>query len=115
MGHDHQPNRDEDAEQDIARVLDAERRAGEAITRCERQAASLIDAARDRARGIQTRTDARMSRLRTQIERQTSEHTAQWQERARALQARENDPDPRARHLPDAIARIAAALTGSES
>lgn len=110
-----QPNRDEDTEQDISRVLEAEQRARQAIARCEQQAAALIATARDRARRIQARTDARTSALRTRMERRCAEHAANWREQARVLHARENDPDPRADGLAAAIARLAAALTGEES
>jgi vacuolar-type H+-ATPase subunit H len=109
-----QPNRDEDTEQDISRVLEAEQRARQAIARCEQDAVALIAAARDRARQIQARTDARMSLLRSQIEQQSTEHATTWREQARILHARENDPDPRASALADALARLAAALTGGE-
>jgi len=114
MTHVREANREDDAEKDIAHVLDAEQRAREAIARCTQEAAALIADARDRARQIQARTDARMSRLRTRIERQAVDETAVWRERARELHARENDPDPRASRLAAAIARLAAALTGEE-
>lgn len=110
-----QPNRDEDTERDISQVLDAEHRARQAIARCEQDAAALIAAARDRARHLQARTDARTSLLRTQIERQSVEHAATWRERARILQAHENEPDPRANALADAITRLAASLTSEKS
>lgn len=111
-----QSNRDEDSGQDIARVLDAEQRARQAIARCEQDAAELIAAARDRARHLQTRTDERMSQLRIRIERHCVEHAATWRERARILHTRENEPDPRANDLAEVIAQLAATLTmGEES
>jgi|GEM_PF-1436190 len=52
-----------ESEEAINEVLLAERRAREAISRCEAEAAEQLDAARRQARHIAERTSARISRL----------------------------------------------------
>ena len=52
-----------DTEQAMSRVLEAERDAHAAVAECEARAAALIDAAQQQARRIHARTDARVSQV----------------------------------------------------
>jgi len=52
-----------DTEQAMNRVLEAEREAHAAITECAARAAALIDAAQQQARRVHARTDTRISQV----------------------------------------------------
>lgn len=102
----------ERAAEAINEVLEAERRAREAVGRCEADAASLVVAARERARRIQERTDGRISRMRTRCEREVAARVARLHGDAEAVRATPPGEDARAGGLSRALARLAARLTG---
>ena len=95
----------------IARILEAECAAREAIAQAERNASASVEAARADAQGVSTRAEARVRRAGDAYERET----------AARLTAIADDPteagDQRAStfdeaHLADAVAALAARLTG---
>lgn len=102
----------DEAEQAVARVLDAERGARDEVARCERQAARLVAEARQRVAGLHERTGARIERLRERMaltaERRLSGLRAEQEELA--LEPR---PDAATlERLDAAIALLAAEIAG---
>lgn len=99
-------------EQEIGEVLEAERRAVEAVARCQREAEEIVAAARAAARDIGARTDRRVSRLRGRLEQRLQDELARIRAQADEVRSRPVGQDPRAAHLQAAIVRFAARLTG---
>ncbi len=58
------PDQQAEVERAIARVLQTEREADEAVARCKGECAELLAASRERARGIHTRAERRIAALR---------------------------------------------------
>ena len=96
----------------INQVLEAERATRESIARAQAQAAEFIVAAREKARRINERTDARVSNLRAACQRRILQRTTELQCATEALQCTPFEQDERYQRLADAVARLAAALTG---
>lgn len=102
-------------DQQIDVLLQAERQAREAVADCQRQAESLVEGARGRAREIQERTDRRITCLHTECSRATDERVQRLQQEDAHTQERLTLEDEAvARTLDPAIARLAARLTGGE-
>jgi hypothetical protein len=107
------PSPERAAEAAIAQVLAAERAGREAIASAHVEAAHIGEQARAQARALAERTQRRMRRLRAAFERRTDAEVAALQTQADALAApHELDSDEAAR-VDDAVARLAAQLTGS--
>lgn len=95
-------------------VLEAEGAARESIARCEQEAARTVEHARRRARRIAQRADSLISAIRisykTRIARQLAELRGRAESRDGAL-----DPDGTGRlRIVQAVAQLAARLTGGE-
>jgi type I site-specific restriction endonuclease len=104
----------ENAEEAINRVLEAEQRAREHIARCEAQAGEELDAVREQARRIGARTDARIGKLRTRCEQQVAEQVARFKASAEAVRNQPLTEDTRTQRQADAVRSLAARLTGGE-
>jgi hypothetical protein len=100
------------AEEAINRVLEAEQRARERIAQCEVQAGQELDAVREQARRIDTRTDARIGGLRMRCEQQVAAQVAQLKASAAAARAQPLTGDARSLRLADAVRSLAAKLAG---
>lgn len=75
--------------QPIERVLAEERRAKEAIARCEQEAQALVAQARERARRILERADARISALHATCSLTTAQRLAAF---ATAIEELKGEP-----------------------
>lgn len=96
----------------ISRVLEAERQAHERVARCEAEAAAHVETARTRVRRVVERTDARVSALRTRVERQVAERVTALRAEAEGIRGQPPEEDVRQAQLEAAVARLAARLTG---
>jgi len=96
----------------IREVLAAEQAAAEALRRCHEEARLLLEAARARARGIETTAEARVHRVHQIRERAVVE----WRERAvvqcQVLYDRPADPDREAALVTAAVDAVAEGLFG---
>lgn len=102
-------------DQQIDTLLQAERRAHEAVAACQAQAESLVEEARRRAREIQERTDQRITRLHTECSRATDERVERLrQEDAHTENGLTLEDKAVSRALDQAVERVAALLTGGE-
>lgn len=106
---------EDSAEAAINRVLAAERRARDNIAHCEVEAAAQVTAARSRAKRVAERADARMSQLRTRIERRTADDVSALRAQAADIRRLPVAPDADPQRLEEAAARLAARLTGGSS
>ncbi len=106
---------EDSAEAAINRVLAAERRARDNIARCEVEAAAQVTAARSRAKRVAERTDARMSRLRTRVERRTADDVTALRAQAADIRRQPVAPETDPQRLEEAAARLATRLTGGPS
>jgi hypothetical protein len=106
---------EDDSEQAINRVLEAERAAGEMRSRCQNEAMASLEAARSRARHIHERADARIARVRAACEAHAAARVAELERAAQELLALPADEDERHARLEPAVDRLAAALTGEGS
>jgi len=102
-----------EVEEAIARILQAERDAREAVGRCEAQAAARVAAAREQAAAIDARADRRIAALRARIDAAVDRRVAE-------LDASDPKAGPATGHDPAAdelFSRAAAAalreLTGA--
>ena len=97
----------------IARVLDAEHKARDAVRDAEAEAAAMIELARASARALAERTERRIRGVRAAFEARTSETVARDRRRGRRRgRAHELTAADLAR-LDAAVAALAALLTGS--
>jgi hypothetical protein len=94
---------DDAVEAAIARVLDAEHRAHDAITGAQEAAAAMIDASRAAARSLAERTERRIGTIRATFERHATAAVA-------ALDATGHDAEARHDLTPQDEARLAAAV-----
>jgi vacuolar-type H+-ATPase subunit H len=98
----------------IHQVLEAERAARERIEGARQEAVGLIADARREARRIQERTDARVIRLRAACQRRVAQRAAELERAAQDMQSIPVQQDERYARLDEAVARLAAALTGGD-
>ena len=104
---------DEAVEAAIARVLDAEHDAHDAVRAAERTAAAMAEAARAAARALAERTERRIRGVRAAFEARTAAEVAALDAAAAEAGARHDlTPDELAR-LDVAVATLAARLTGA--
>jgi RPA family protein len=95
----------------MARVLDAERQAREAVEAAQAEAAHIAEAARAAQRQLAERTRARMARVREAFARAVQAELDRIDAEARALPAHD-EPDARdLARLDRAVAALAAKLT----
>ena len=96
----------------IERVLEAERDASEAVASCEREARAIVDDARRRASRIAERTGARIAAARGRVALRVAEAVKQSEVAAAALQTTAQIDQEAHRKLGQAVAAVAAELTG---
>ena len=98
-------------ERAIARVLEAERSAREAIAGARRDAVAMDERARAAARAVAERTERRVARVRERFEQRIAAEVAALDAVAAALDRR-FEPDPQdVAALEQAVAWLAAQLT----
>jgi RecG-like helicase len=98
----------------IRRVLDAEREARESISRCEQEAARIVEQARHRAHRIAQRTDSRISAVRIQYENKIARQLATLRETAERQDESLAPGRAALERLEQAVAELAARLTEGE-
>jgi len=96
----------------IARVLDAERAAGEAVARAQAEAAVMTDAARARARATAQRTEQRLRRVQAAYEGATQAALDQFAVAKTAVGGRDTPTAVDRDRLAGAVVALAARLTG---
>lgn len=99
-------------EQAMNQVLQAEREAQAAIARCQQEATHTVEQARQQARRIAERTDARLSHLHTHCALTLARQTEQLQQRGEA-ETEAVTPLQEDAVLAAAVARLAEALTSA--
>lgn len=100
-----------DASHAIARVLQAEGEARDAVASCERDAQRLVQEARVRAQAISARADARIAAARAALAASVAAKIARLEAAGAALERNAGDGgDPDS--LEAAVAALAADLTG---
>jgi F0F1-type ATP synthase membrane subunit b/b' len=105
------PPPEEAVEDAMRRVLEAERRARDAVAGCEQEAARTLDEARARARRIAERADARVQALHVRCADSLARELARLRATAKSLCSPELDPSRLAR-LDGAVQALAAQLGG---
>jgi vacuolar-type H+-ATPase subunit H len=96
----------------IERVLQAERNASEAVASCEREARAIVDEARQRAARIAERTTARISTARGRVAARVANAVKHYETEAAALQTTDQIDQEAHKKLEQAVAAVAAELTG---
>ncbi|HLE67624.1 MAG TPA: hypothetical protein VI730_10785 [Burkholderiales bacterium] len=96
----------------IERVLEAERHASEAVASCEREASAIVDEARRRASRISERTSARIAAARGRVAMRVADAVKQSEVAAAALQTTDQIDQEAHKKLGQAVAAVAAELTG---
>ncbi|MBE0547051.1 MAG: hypothetical protein IH627_05185 [Rubrivivax sp.] len=107
------PSPERAAEAAIAQVLAAERAAREAMASARLEAAHIGEQSRAQVRGLAERTQRRIRRLRTAFERRTDTEVAALRAQAAALVAPHEFGSDEAARVDEAVARLAAQLTGA--
>ncbi len=102
-----------DAEEAVARLLEAEAAARDALARSEAQAAARLEAARERARALLERSERRVAAASAAHRERIARELAQLRSEARGLGAAQAADDPRLDRLENAVARLAARMTGA--
>lgn len=100
-----------DAEDAVARLLEAETEARAQVGRREAEAARELEAARERARSVLERADARSRAASLRFRERHEASLAELRGAAEAIDARGVAADPRFAWLDRAVERLAAALT----
>jgi hypothetical protein len=100
-------------EASIARVLGAERDAGEAVAEARREADALEERARARARALAERTERRIRAVRAAYEARVSAEIAAIDAQAAAHDTSEPLSAEDAKRLDRALERLAAELAGA--
>jgi vacuolar-type H+-ATPase subunit H len=100
------------ADSAINQVLKAEQKAREVIAQRRSEAAQRVTDARLRARRIEERADARVSKLRAACQQWTGGQSAKLLAEAEELRSCPAVDEVRRARLDDAIRRLAAELTG---
>ncbi|MFN7570020.1 MAG: hypothetical protein ACK5TK_01000 [Betaproteobacteria bacterium] len=103
-----------DAAAAIARVLQAEGAARAATAECERQAAALVQDARDCTRRIGARAAGRSTRVHDAARAQTAARLAAIEAERARLAAVRSDPQADAPRIRAAVSALATALLGGE-
>jgi hypothetical protein len=114
MARTQSSGREAAGEQEIGAVLEAERRAVEAVARCQRDAEEIVAAARIASLDIDRRTDRRLSRLRGRVEQQLEAELARLRAQTERVRCQPVEQDARSGRLESAVARLAARLAGGE-
>ena len=96
----------------IKRVLEAERDAGEAVASCEREARAIVDEARQRASRIAGRTTERIAAARGRVAARVADAVKHYETEAAALQTSAQIDQEARKKLEQAVAAVAAELTG---
>lgn len=108
-------NLDESSDDAINQVLAAEQQARAALAAAREAASASVAEARLRARRIEQRADARITRLRSACQRWVAGRSAELNQQAEALRTAPTEDAARRARLAEAAARLAAELTGGES
>ena len=103
---------DESSDDAINQVLAAEQRAREAQARAREAASSRVSEARLTARRIEQRADERVSKLRAACQRWAAQRSSELNQQAQSLRNSPAQDAGREERLADAVARLAAELTG---
>ena len=111
MSEDNRDQSPELAEAAMNRVLTAEQDAARAIEQCEREADAILQAARQRARRIASRTDERITLINQRIRQRLQKQLAEAERQARRSEHEDAD-DSRTARLDEVVAGLAARLTG---
>lgn len=98
----------------IARVLDAEHAARDAVRGAEQEAVETNEAARATARAVAERTERRIGRVRAAFESRTAAEVAAIDAAAMEAGARHELADDELLRLDAAVAALAARLAGGE-
>ncbi len=101
------------AEAAIAQVLAAERAARDAIASARDEAAHIAEQSRAQARALAERTQRRIRRLRAAFEQGADAEVSALQAQADALLAPHDIGSDEAARVDNAVARLAAQLTGA--
>lgn len=96
----------------IAKVLAAERAAGDTVARANTDAAAIADRARERARAIAQRTERRMERVRAAFDAATRAALADIATAVEITDHRELATSTDRSRLVAAVAALASTLTG---
>jgi len=96
----------------IERVLEAEREGRGAVASCEREARVIVDEARQRASRIAELTAARIAAARGRVAARVVDAVKQSEVAAAALQTTDQIDQEAHRKLGQAVAAVAAELTG---
>lgn len=96
----------------IERILAAEREAREAVASCERTASAIVDEARQRASRIAERTTARIAAARGRVAVRVADAVKHYETEAAALRTTAEIDQEADKILGQAVAAVAAELTG---
>jgi vacuolar-type H+-ATPase subunit H len=105
------PEREDSSVEEINRVLDAERRARERVSRCEQDASRMIEEARACARDIRARTERRIGRMHARVEQRIIAQVMMLAAEAEAIRSQALASDERETTLEAALERLAERLT----
>lgn len=110
--NDNNPPAPGSAEQAINRVLQAERETGQAVTDCEQQAHAILQAARQRARQILSRTDGRISRMQMRVAQRITEQIQSMDREEQKARLEQSTRPLDETGLAECIEEVAHLLTG---
>jgi nucleotide-binding universal stress UspA family protein len=96
-------------------LLEAERQARDAIRRCEQEAAELLNRAREHARRVADRTDARISALHIRCDLEIAQRVAELRAAARQIPRESALDRATAQRLTAAVETLARRLTYTEN
>lgn len=102
-----------EVEQAIARVLQAEREAQDAVTRCASECAELVAAAHRHAGEVGARTERRIARWRENMGRMVERRVGELDSAAEAALCAEASDDGASGRLERAAAAVARELIGA--
>lgn len=97
----------------VTRVLEAERRAKQAIEGCRQGAAAFVEGARHQARRIAERTDARISAVHIRCDLDIAQRKAEIDAAARNIPTDIDLTDRDLAKLDEAVEALAARLIGA--
>lgn len=97
----------------VERVLEAEREASEAVASCEREARAIVDEARQGALRIAERATERIAAARKGVARRVADAVGRCEAEAAALPEITQVAPANERCVAQAVAAIAAELTGA--
>lgn len=96
----------------IERVLEAERDARDAVASCEREARAIVDEAHRRASRVAERTTARIAAARGRVAMRVAHAVKHHETEAAALHSTTQIDPVNDRRIGQAVAAVAAELTG---